>query len=81
MSKKITPTQLAVLRRLAAIKESKASAYTLRCSIPTMEGLERRGMVTAITGPGSFIWPQTSTEWRITDAGRTAAFYIEKDAP
>lgn len=48
------------------------SSYSSGQRMATLDALERRGLVAATRGHGSFFSPQTSILWRITPAGRQA---------
>lgn len=65
---KITYEMRRVLKKIA---KEPSSAYQLRCSITTLQALERRRLIRVDTTLGSIAFPRNARAV-ITDAGRSA---------
>lgn len=65
----LTKAQIGVLVDLSVA--SPRGAYP-GLNMATLAALERRGLVSHVTGAGSSYSPKTAIRWSITDAGRRA---------
>lgn len=80
---KLSPTQLAVLRALAA-SDDWTTAYDLRCRLSTLYSLSSRRnyVVRDVMKLGDIFTPHTNINWQITTVGRDYLKQLdEKETP